>query len=183
MRIIITGTPGTGKTSVSKRLHELIKLPVIHLNEVIIKEKIYKEYDNDRETYIVDMDKMEKFCKRLDDVIIEGHLSHYCMKDNDIIIVLRANPLALKKRLRQRKYNEKKVMENVEAEVIDGVLQEVLDIAEDKDVEIYEIDTSDKTIDRIAIIIKKILEDKKYAKNFLPGKVDYTNYLLEGKYL
>ncbi len=183
MRIIITGTPGTGKTSVSKRLHELTKLPVIHLNEVIIKEKIYKEYDDNRETYVVDMDKMERFCEKLDNVIIEGHLSHYCMKNDDIIIVLRANPLVLKKRLRQKKYNEKKIMENVEAEVIDVVLQEVLDLAYNKDVEIYEIDTSDKTIDRISIIIKNIIEDKEYAKNFLPGKVDYTNYLLEGKYL
>ncbi len=181
MRILITGTPGTGKTSVSKRLSQLIKMEVVHLNDIIFEKNIYKEYDKERESYVVDLEKMERICKAYENVIIEGHLAHYCMRDGDIIIILRANPLTLKKRLKRRGYNIKKIEENVEAEIVDAITQEVLDLSERYDVEIYEIDTSDKKIDRIAIIIKKILENKEYGRHFLPGNIDYTDYLLEGK--
>jgi len=181
MRIIITGTPGTGKTSVSKRLSELIKLQVIHLNDVILERKFYKEYDKERDSYVVDLEKMENLCREYENVIIEGHLAHYCMKEGDVVVVLRANPLILKKRLKKKKYHIKKIEENVEAEIVDVILQEVLDLADVYDVEVYEVDTSDKTIDRVSVIIKKILEDKRYAKHFLPGNVNYTDYLLEGK--
>lgn len=182
MRIIITGTPGTGKTSVSSRLSQLIKKKVVHLNEVIMAKHLYKDYDEDRESYVVDLEKLEEECDKFDDVIIEGHLSHFCIREGDVVVVLRANPLILKRRLRKKRYNPKKIQENIEAEIVDIILQDVLDITEKyKDVEVYEIDTSDKTIDRVAIIIKKILEDKRYAQHFLPGRIDFTNYLLEGK--
>ena len=182
MKIIITGTPGTGKTSVAKKVAERLKLPYISLNDLIFSRKKYKEFDEERESYVVDPDDIEKICEEIEKGVIEGHLSHYCK--GDVIFVLRASPIKIKQRLMKRKYSMSKIRENMEAEAIDVILQEVMDLWESGyygDVEVYEIDTSDKSIERVVTIILKILKDEEYAKNYTPGRVDWTQHILDGK--
>ncbi len=52
--IIISGTPGCGKTSVSKVLSKLIDAKIISLNELAVSDDFSFEYDKERKTYIVD---------------------------------------------------------------------------------------------------------------------------------
>ncbi|NPA38394.1 MAG: hypothetical protein GXN99_01205, partial [Candidatus Nanohaloarchaeota archaeon] len=42
-----------------------------------------------------------------------------------------------------------------------------------------EIDTTDKKPERIVTIILKILQDKEYAKHYLPGNIDWTEEILK----
>ena len=42
MRIAISGTPGTGKTVISKKLSEKMKYTLIELNKEIKKHKLYQ---------------------------------------------------------------------------------------------------------------------------------------------
>ena len=179
-RVILTGTPGVGKTTVAKLLASRLKYKYVSLNDEIFKRKAYKEYDKERESYVIDIKQLEKICEELpkNKVIIEGHLAHYCK--GDIIIVLRCAPIKLKQRMRKKGFNAKKIDENLQAEILDVILQETYELWEEGYYEeVYEIDTTDKKPERIVTIILKILNDKEYAKNYLPGRIDWTNELLE----
>ena len=56
--IVISGTPGTGKTSVSKAIGESYKSKIISLNEFAIKVNFNIKYDTKRKTHIIDTEKL-----------------------------------------------------------------------------------------------------------------------------
>ena len=59
------------------------------------------------------------------DGFVEGHIAHLLPCDR--IVVLRCRPDELKKRLAQRKYREKKIRENADAEALDVCLIETVE--------------------------------------------------------
>ena len=94
MIISLTGTPGTGKTSVATVLKSK-DFEVLDLN----KEANYNSFllgkDKKRNSFIVDIEKLNKFISekyRNEEIIfIEGHLSHL-LKNADKVIILRCHP-------------------------------------------------------------------------------------------
>ena len=150
MIIGITGTPGTGKTSACALLED-----VLDLNELIKKEGLHLGVDKTRGSLIADMDSVydrvhEIAQGREGNLVIEGHLSqHVC----DVAIVLRLLPDELKRRLVERGYREAKILENVEAEVVDVILVEAVEWCD----RVYEIDTTGKTVEEVADTINEIL--------------------------
>ncbi|MHA2473754.1 MAG: AAA family ATPase, partial [Promethearchaeota archaeon] len=52
--IIISGTPGCGKTSVANELIKLIDGKIISLNKMVTTSDLSFEFDEERKTYIVD---------------------------------------------------------------------------------------------------------------------------------
>jgi len=103
-------------------------------------------------------------------VVVEGHLSHHLA---DTAVVLRCNPLVLKERLFSRGWSEEKVMENVEAELIDEILVESLETCK----EVYEINVTDMSVDEVVEVIQSILSGT--CKNYRPGNVDWISELGE----
>ena len=61
MIITITGTPGTGKTYIAKKLARMTGYRNLELNKMIVKEKLYDSYDNKDKTFDVDTKKLSKF--------------------------------------------------------------------------------------------------------------------------
>ncbi len=154
MKIALTGTPGTGKTSVAKILKE--KYRIISLND--FKDmRLY--YDELRDTYVVDIEKIKKEVDKIDDkepVIIEGHYSQDM--NVDLVIVLRCHPDELKNRLKKRGYGEMKIMENVEAEAMGIITEECLSkFPEEK---VYEIDTTSRNPKETADAVEEIIRGK-----------------------
>ena len=91
MRIALTGTPGTGKTTVAG----LLPYRVIDIN-VLVKEGLNLGVDPQRGCLEADMDRLEQRLKELDDdriAVLEGHFSHHFA---DWAIVLRLEPSELK---------------------------------------------------------------------------------------
>ena len=191
MIIAITGTPGTGKTSVCKALG----LEFMDLNRVIKEERFYTGVDNERGSLIVDLDKVEEYVKKVYKevfsrarkrrnllLLIESHLSHFLKPD--IAIVLRANPLLLIERLKQKGFPAQKIAENVEAETLDVILAEAVELCEI----VYEIDTSEKGIEDVASTVRAIIDtemaDEKKGKKvdkirdtYKPGSVNWSRYI------
>lgn len=58
--IIITGTPGTGKTTHAQLLIEESPLPLKHINvgEWVKERGLYESYDEDWQSYNVDEDRV-----------------------------------------------------------------------------------------------------------------------------
>ncbi|EHP88575.1 Adenylate kinase [Methanotorris formicicus Mc-S-70] len=169
IKIAITGTPGVGKTTISKKLAEKLGFRHIDITEVVKEYKLYSEKDEEMDSYVIDFDKLREFLYGLDNVILDGHVSH--LLDVDYIVVLRCNPEVIKKRLEERRYKQKKVMENVEAEILDVCLAESEGI-------VYEIDATGRDVDDIVDEIIDAIKNKRVRK----GIIDWTEkyfYLLE----
>jgi len=148
MMVCITGTPGTGKSAVSAELANR-GYPVVHVTDLI--EAYITGYDEDRQTRIIDTDRwVHDFVYT--EGFIEGHLSHLLPCDK--VVVLRCHPHTLKNRLMERGYTEKKMNENVEAELIDLILVEALE--EHGDRAVFEIDTTKMPIPACADVIEEV---------------------------
>jgi len=153
MKIAISGTPGVGKTVVSEILRSK-GYNVISLNKFAEEKGFIEGYDEERDSKIIDIEALDDYLKKShknDNIIIEGHLSH--LLSVDLIIILRCDPLVLRKRLKAKDWPEKKIKENVEAEILDVIKVEAHDIID----KVYEIDTTNKSTQEIALVIIGIL--------------------------
>nr|WP_321496694.1 adenylate kinase family protein [uncultured Methanolobus sp.] len=180
MLIGITGTPGTGKTSVTRMLEEERLYQVIHLNELIKEEKLYSETDTERDCVVADMDMVYDRVLELQDrssavTIVDSHLSHHIA---DIVIVLRTDPAVLKGRLEKRNYSEEKIKENLEAEALDIILAESVEWCD----RVFEINTTDESAEKTLKNIMKIIrglrngDTEELEEEFRPGTVDWCDY-------
>ena len=145
---IISGTPGTGKSTLAKKLDKKEKAVHIDVNTLIKKEKIFDKYDKKLKTMIVDIRKLitrlekliKEYQKKQQDIIIDSHLAHYLNpKLVSRCIITKCNLKTLKRRLEKRGYSKKKVRENLDAEILDVCALEAF-VNKQKKIEI--VDTS-----------------------------------------
>jgi len=179
MLIAITGTPGTGKSCVSTILRKL-GYEVIDLNK-ISTEKFVISIDRKRNSKIIDTNKLNRYVKenyaKKDTIFVEGHLSHL-LKSVDKVIILRCHPNELKKRLTTKGWKTEKISENVEAEILDIILCETIDLHPIKNV--FEIDTTGKSIDDVSSSIKDMVKNKfKQMKKYNIGYIDWSEEALK----
>jgi adenylate kinase len=183
MKISLTGTPGTGKTSISNFLSKN-NIKTINLNNYILKN-IKFEFDNKRKTKIIDISALNNsFNKNYinqDLLIIEGHLSHL-LNYIDKIIILRCHPTELKRRLLKRKWNIKKINENIQSEILDIILCECL--INHKEKNIFEIDTTNISIKSLGLIILDLIKNNFRGKNLYKiGNIDWLEQIDIIKYI
>ncbi|EFC46325.1 predicted protein [Naegleria gruberi] len=128
--ILITGTPGVGKTvmgeAVINSLKEKLNLTnyeYLNVSEIAKGEQFVEEFDSERDTYVLDEDKLlDHLEEKLSDLekgfVIDYHSSElFPERWIDFVIVLRCDPDVLFKRLEKRGYSEQKVQENVDCEI------------------------------------------------------------------
>jgi len=126
--IIITGTPGTGKTALAKRLAKALGAQYLPITEIAAKHKLFKGFDKERKSRIVDMSKVGSKVKRLlakaELTVIDTHIPEGIVpeKMTERVIVLRCHPRILVSRLRTRRWKSNKIKENVLAELTDACL-------------------------------------------------------------
>lgn len=179
MLIGLTGTPGTGKTSVSKFLERKRHWKIIHLNEMIKEEHLYTEIDVERDAVIADMELVRRRLEEIiggkenEVIVLESHLAHYIA---DIVIILRVCPPELERRLKARGYSEEKIRENIEAEALDVILVEAFEWCE----KVFEINTTGKSIEETGQDIEKIVDhilngDEEELSEYKPGSIDWID--------
>ena len=177
--ILITGTPGVGKTTITHKLASKLGANYIDINELVKTENLVTSFDNLRKTWIADTGEVSKRLKQIlvqskKTTIIEGHYAIQVVPKNvlTIVFVLRRDPYELKKTLEKRGYSENKVNENVAAEILDVCLCEVISNCEIK--KICEIDTSKKLPEEVVEELILRLKKKEQCKI---GIVDWLNKL------
>lgn len=163
--LLITGTPGTGKTTSAGFIASHFGWEFLSLSNVAKECHICLDGDQ----LIVDPrelgKKVETFLGK-DPLIIEGHMAQ-SLGIKGITIVLRTDPRLLRKRLEKRGYKREKIDENLEAEAVDICLLESLE--EQK--EVYEIDTTNKSPEDVLKAVNDILN--KRVEEYLPGRIDW----------
>lgn len=152
MRVVITGTPGTGKTTATERLdHE-----TVHLNERIRAEGLDAGTDESRGSLVADMDAVAAALdgREKDEIeLVESHLAHRLPADR--VVVLRCHPDELGERLAARGEPEKTVEENRESEALDVILAEAVE-SHGLD-NVYEIDATERTPEETATEIEHVV--------------------------
>jgi len=169
VRVAVTGTPGTGKTTATERLDA--DLDVVHLNDLVAEADLYGEVDDARDSKVVDVEAVREHFEGREDVLVESHLAHY-LDDLDRVVVLRCHPDELDARLRERGEPPEKAHENAESEALDVILSEaVRDHGAER---VYEIDTTDREPDAVAADVQAAVDGDREPS---AGDVDFTGYL------
>ena len=144
--IAVSGTPGTGKTTLAKKLAKNLDFYYLDVNKFINTKKLYESYDKKRRTKIVDVNKLnkslinkiksikkqpltQKFNKKIQfknktiknkGLIIDSHISHYLPRRYvDICIITKCDIKKLNKRLKKKRFSKNKINENLQAEIFD----------------------------------------------------------------
>lgn len=134
MIIIVSGTPGTGKTTIAKKIAKERNAEYIDVNKVITKYNISDGYDRKRKTKIIDVKRLNKVLIKIiksskKDLVIDSHLSHYLPpKYVDLCIITKCDLKTLKKRLKKKGYSTEKIKENLDAEIFDVCLNEAKEL-------------------------------------------------------
>lgn len=162
----ITGIPGTGKSAVSDEL-EKRGYRVVHANDTIGAYVL--ERDDERDSVVIDDELWAAEFQSIDG-IVEGHLVHLLPCDR--IVVLRCRPDVLISRLDERGYSCEKISENAEAEAIDLILIETLDIHEGS--KVLEIDTTSRSVKECADLIEEFIKGKIPSSY---GSIDWSDFI------
>ena len=170
--VAVCGTPGTGKSTFSKKLTEEEGFTLVDLNEIIEEEGIYeKDPDGTRAVDQEDLRNIfeDRFGGSNEDLAVDGLLSYLLAPDQVTnVVVLRTHPAVLKNRLAESDYSESKVKDNVDSEALSVVLGEAVQIhGADK---VFEIDTTDIELDETVEKFKKGLRGE---ISLSPGSVDW----------
>ena len=160
--IVITGTPGVGKTTISRMLAARLHWKHIDCGRLALREGLTTRYDRTAQTHLVDTDRLSRVIgntmRELEsDVILEGHLVPSLRGFvPSRVFVLRCHPRQLISRLRRKGYSRDKISENISAEILDVCLGEAVKSFGLK--RICEIDTTEKNQLQVTSTILEILK-------------------------
>ena len=167
--LLVTGTPGTGKTTISRPLARLLNADYLDPTTLLTREGLNYTYDENRGTRIVSLPRLRSSLNSLARGAARGLVldSHVCFKIGPSprlarAIVLRCNPAVLERRLRQKHWSKRKISENV--------LAEILDICLWNSVKNYgwertsEIDTTNKRPAQVVQLTIRALRERKIQK-------------------
>ncbi|UCH02366.1 MAG: adenylate kinase family protein [Candidatus Bathyarchaeota archaeon] len=177
--IVITGTPGVGKTVVSKALAKKLGALYVSLTDVVKKENLVLRVDEKRNTLIVDMRQLsKKVCEIIGnstaETVVEGHYATDVVPSSLVsyVFVLRRDLDDLKTTLKDRGYEEKKVLENLAAEALDVCLFSA--VQRYGDLKVDEIDVTHLDVVEVVEEIYQVLTGQKTVK---VGKIDWLGKL------
>ena len=167
VNISLTGTPGTGKTSLSQKLD----YNIISINDYYPKISSDKDEKNN---WLIDLDKINKVIdvKKYLRTIFEGHVSHF-LDNLDMVIVLRCHPTLLTERLSIRNYSKEKIQENVEAEALNIISDEAIGIYGAE--KVFELDTTTSKLDESVNLLHDIINGNIKSNK----RIDYSEAIMD----
>lgn len=169
MRVAVTGTPGTGKTTAVDSV--ATGLPVVHLNDLVREEELTTGRDEERDTLVADLDTVRERLADREELLVESHLAHYL--DADRVVVLRCHPEELRERLAGRGEDVAKVQENAESEALDVVLSEA--VARHGPDAVYEIDTTGRSPKTVVADLEAVIAGERDPDQ---GVVDFSDTIV-----
>lgn len=158
--VVISGTPGTGKSALAKLLEKELKFARLDLSKYY--QKISVGYDKEKKCYDVDLKKFillvnEKLKNIKKNVVIDSHIAHLLPQGMvDLSVILTCSDLKrLEIRLKKKGYSKKKIRENLDAEIFQVCLSE----AKEEGHKVLVLDTSKEVSkDKLLRVIKDKLK-------------------------
>jgi adenylate kinase len=178
--VLITGTPCTGKTTTAKAL--AAKLPdseYINLTDYAKAKSLITGEDKERGTLIINEEAMQQSlgetinASEHANIIIDGHYASAVTPTEHVaqVFVLRRDPRELKQFMERCGHSGSKMWENLQAEIIDVVLGEAVEVHAGR---VCELDVTGKPVEAVVEEIMAVLEKRKTC---LVGVVDWLGML------
>jgi adenylate kinase len=123
---VVTGTPGTGKTTVSKLLAKRVGARYLSLSRLVISRGLYSSVDRERRTKVIDFQTArptvgEVLKEKNEVTVIDTHVPDAVPRGQvNRVMVLRCHPTVLETRLRKKGWSAIKIRENILAEILDA---------------------------------------------------------------
>ena len=126
---VVTGTPGTGKSTFSRRVAKKFNLIHLDISELAMEKKLWESYDSVYKTYVINDDAVvDELERRIQDrstgVILDYHSCslfprRWVTEDpRSAVLVLQCPTEILFDRLTRRGYKGQKLTKNMEAEIM-----------------------------------------------------------------
>ena len=116
MSIVITGSPGVGKHTVSKKISAHLGCQLIDINQVALSAGLADPDGGD-----VDVDILGNMIRpTLDISVIVGHLAPYALDVEHVkmVAILRQSPYNLEEIYQSRGYSRDKIFDNIGSEIL-----------------------------------------------------------------
>ncbi len=156
MNLLVTGTPGTGKTTLAKNLGKKLKLKVINEKDFALQNSLGSFNDeNELEIPLKEFEKKaNEFLKKNKNVVFEGHVLCEMKLNVDKVILIKMDPEQLEMRLEQRSYSPEKIMDNVFCEGIEYVKKHLLkNYQKESIIEVISASTSKTTLAKVLLAL------------------------------
>jgi adenylate kinase len=178
--ILVTGTPCVGKTTLALQLSKNLNAMYINLTELAGKEHLVLSEDKERQTKVINEQKMRSKLRELLDktgdstIIIDGHYAAAVVPKSRVthVFVLRRNPVELHAFMQKNGFQGLKLWENLASEILDVCLAEAVR-RQDKE-KVCELDVTGKTVDAIASEVLAVLDNRKKCR---VGSIDWLGML------
>ncbi|MEM4700425.1 MAG: AAA family ATPase [Candidatus Nezhaarchaeales archaeon] len=175
---IITGTPGTGKTTLAAKLATILPANHVDVPLLVEEEGLWVDVDEGRGVKVVDLAKVRKRLRVLAKegnlkLVVSSHIPDVAYRsDVDAVVVLRLHPCELKRRLEALNWPPSKVRENVVAEVLAVCLKEALSYYGEEVV--YEADVTGMSVEEAALHLIELLraKQKSYRVDWLSKAIE-----------
>nr|AGM32925.1 TATA box binding protein (TBP)-associated factor [Coptotermes formosanus] len=126
--ILVTGTPGVGKSTLCEQLAEGTGLEWLEVGQIAKDCECFEEYDEVYQCPVLDedmiIDEMEDKMGHGGKIVDYHGCDFFPERWFDIVFVLRANNTVLYDRLAHRGYTGKKLEDNVQCEIFQTILEE-----------------------------------------------------------
>lgn len=178
---VLTGTPGTGKSTLADRL-EREGFFILRINDIVSEFRLWSK--KEKGSKVADLRGLKRKIMSLvrdnrgKNIVVEGHLACEFKLPADFCVVLRSDPRILMKRMAGRGYGTEKISENLQAELLDYCTQ----LSErNYSCPVYELDTSfsvsksSKALLKIMALGQNRKKNRKKLEKHLPGRIDWSS--------
>lgn len=160
MKILVTGTPGVGKTTLSKQIAQITGIEHIEITNFIKNNKLYESYNKEFDTLIFDedfvADKLKDYVEHKESFVIDTHSPIVAENiEFDYIFHLVCETKIIYDRLALRGYSVHKINENIESEIFNVIGEEINEIF---DCDNYRVNCSDSPMEDTDIDLKDVIE-------------------------
>ena len=153
--LVLTGNPGVGKHTVSKKLAKILGYEIVDVNKEAVKVGMPKQNDS----IDVDVEKTQRILKEKisNKSLIVGHLAPFVVSKElvSMAFVLRKNPYELIQIYEKRNYSNKKKNDNLGSEILGVVAYDSIEkFGEDKT---FQINTTSLTVEEVTKKIESVI--------------------------
>lgn len=178
MRVLITGTPGVGKTTICRGLAEALGARCIEVAS-LLAGKEFTLWDPTSQTYdILDINRARRLLQTelVGDYIIDTHVLELLENDDvERIFVLRKRPDILYEELARRGWPIKKILDNVWAEALDYILVR----AKERWDQLVQLDVTYRRPDQTVELIRRCITNGECIHE----DVDWLEYINENGFV
>ncbi|CAH1119652.1 unnamed protein product [Phaedon cochleariae] len=168
--ILITGTPGVGKSTLCQKLAETTGLQWLEISKIAKEYNCLEEYDEVYQCPVLDEDKLmdglEQVMSKGGNIVDYHSCEFFPERWFDVVFVLRADNTTLFDRLTSRGYSGKKLEDNVQCEIFQVILDEAK--MSYKENIIHELSSTtpeelQENINRICLWLQQWFQDNQYT--------------------